>query len=277
MASIPRFTATKYLQPLKEGGSLPAVVETEGGLFVAKFRASGQGPRALIAEVVVGLLAQELGLPVPEIAEIEVPPGLAADQRDPEIRELVERSAGSNIGLRYLDGAFNFDVRAAGEFVTPELAARVVWLDAFTTNPDRTPRNPNLLIWERQPWLIDHGSALYAQHAWESTDDERTRTAFPLIRNHVLLLHASDLAEADERLGNRLSGDTVASVVACVPDALLMDPLARGPFGSADEARDRYVRYLVRRLEPPRAFAAEAARAQAERRTEKPHRLEARR
>jgi hypothetical protein len=275
--SLPRFNAGAYLQPLREGGSLPAVVETEGGLFVAKFRGSGQGPRALIAEVVVGLLAGELGLPVPEIAEIVVPEGLAADQRDPEIRELVDRSVGANIGLRYLDGAFNFDARAAGEFVTPELAASIVWLDALTTNPDRTPRNPNLLIWDRRPWLIDHGSALYAHHAWESTDDERTRTAFGLIRNHVLLLHAADLAEADARLHARLEGDTVARVVSCVPEGLLMDPLTRGSFGSADEARDRYVRYLKRRLEGPRAFAVEAAKAQAERRSEPPRRLEVRR
>jgi hypothetical protein len=277
MSSLPRFTATEYLQPLREGGSLPAVVDTDGGLFVAKFRAAGQGPRALIAEVVVGLLAVELGLPVPEIAEIVVPHGLAADQRDPEIRELVEGSAGSNIGLRYLDGAFNFDARAAGEFISAELAAAIVWLDAYTTNPDRTARNPNLLIWDRRPWLIDHGSALYAHHAWDSTDDERTRTSFPLIRNHVLLLHAADLAHADERLGAQLEGDTVARVVAGVPDDLLMDPLARGAFGSAGEARDRYRRYLVRRLEPPRAFVAEAARAQTERRAGKPRRLEARR
>jgi hypothetical protein len=277
MASIPRFMATAYLQPLREGGSLPAVLETEGGLFVAKFRASGQGPRALIAEAVVGLLARELGLPVPEIAEIMVPEGLAADQRDPEIRELVERSVGTNIGLRYLDGAFNYDARAAGEFISPELAASIVWLDGLTTNPDRTPRNPNLLIWDRRPWLIDHGSALYAHHAWESTDDERTRTAFELIRHHVLLLHAADLEGADARLHARLEGDTVARVVSCVPESLLMDPLARGSFGSAEEARDRYVRYLKRRLEAPRAFAVEAVKAQAERRTEPVVRLEVRR
>ena len=277
MAPIPRFTATKYLQPLREGGSLPAVLDTDGGLFVTKFRGAGQGPRALIAEVVVGLLALELGLPVPEIAEIIVRDGLAAQERDPEIRELVDGSVGSNIGLRYLDGAFNYDARAAGDFMSPDLAAAVVWLDAFTTNPDRTPRNPNLLIWDRRPWLIDHGSALYAHHAWDTIDDERTRTPFPLIRNHVLLVDADDLATVDERMATILDQGALARVVGAIPDELLMDPVARGAFASADDARDRYLQYLTLRIEAPRAFASEAARAQAERRTEKPRRLEVRR
>jgi len=277
MSSLPRFTATKYLQPLREGGSLPAVLDTDDGLFVTKFRAAGQGPKALIAEVVVGLLAIELGLPVPDIAEIIVPAGLTAEERDPEIRELVDGSVGSNIGLRYLDGAFNYDARAAGDFIPPDLAAAIVWLDAFTTNPDRTARNPNLLIWDRRPWLIDHGSALYAHHAWVSTDDDRTRTPFPLIRNHVLLVDAMDLTSVDEPLAAMLARENIARVVESIPEALLMDPLARGAFVSADQARDRYLQYLARRIEPPRAFAAEAARAQAERRSEKPRRLEVRR
>lgn len=274
---LPRFTATQYLQPLREGGSLPAVLDTDGGLFVAKFRGAGQGPRALIAEVVVGRLGIELGLPVPEIAEILVPAGLAAEQRDPEIRELVEASTGSNVGLRYLDGAFNFDARAAGEFISPDLAAAVVWLDAFTTNPDRTARNPNLLIHDRRAWLIDHGSALYAHHAWHTTDDSRTRTPFALIRDHVLLRDAADLAAADERLSQLLDHDVLARIVAAIPGELLTDPLAREGFRSADEARDRYLRYLTRRIAPPRAFVAEAIRALSERRAEKPRRLEVRR
>ncbi len=153
----------------------------------------------------------------------------------------------------------------------------MVWLDAFTTNPDRTPRNPNLLVWERRPWLIDHGSALYAQHAWERVDDKRTRTAFPLIRDHVLLPGADDPAAVDERLAAILDRDTLAGVLAAVPDELLLDPHARGSFMSVDEARDRYVRYLARRLEPPREFAAEAARARAARRADRPRRLESRR
>lgn len=145
MEPLSSLTARRYVQPLREGGSLPAVVETEDGLFVAKFRGAGQGPRALIAELVVGVVARELGLPVPEPAVIQLPPGVGDDEGDPEIRDLLDRSRGVNMGLRYLDGAFNFDAQAAGDLVSADLAADVVWLDAFVTNPDRTARNPNLI------------------------------------------------------------------------------------------------------------------------------------
>lgn len=277
MPPLPRFTARAYLQPLREGGSLPAVVETDGGLFVVKFRGAGQGPRALLAEVVVGRLAEELGLPVPELAEIHVPDGFGAAERDPEIRELVQASAGVNVGLRYLDGAFNFDLNAAGDCIDAELASAVVWLDALTTNPDRTPRNPNLLIWRRRPWLIDHGSALYAHHAWDQVDRDRTRTPFPLIKDHVLLPRADRIIEADVRLAQRLDEEALVRVLAAAPSELLMHPLARGPFASAGEARERYVAYLARRLEAPRAFVEEASRAREIRLAEKPRPLGVRR
>lgn len=256
---------------------MPAVVETDAGLFVVKFRGAGQGPRALIAELIVGGLAVELGLPVPELAVVDVPEGLAADERDPEIRELVAWSVGANVGLRYLDGAFNFDPGAAGEYIDAELAAAVVWLDGLTTNPDRTPRNPNLLIHERRPWLIDHGAALYAHHAWERVDEARTRTSFPMVRDHVLLLTAAEMEKADERLSARLAGGAVERVLSAVPDELLMDEHARGAFTSAAEARARYVSYLQRRLDPPRPFVAEAVRAHAAKQAEPPRRLQARR
>ncbi len=277
MEPLPSLTARRYLQPLREGGSLPAVVETEDGLFVAKFRGAGQGPRALIAELVVGIVARELGLPVPEPAAIELPPGVGDDEGDPEIRELLDRSRGVNMGLRYLDGAFNFDAQAAGDLVPADLAAEVVWLDAFVTNPDRTARNPNLMIHDRRPWLIDHGTALYAHHNWSGVNSSRTRTAFPLIRDHVLLLLADDIVAADARLAPRLTRDVLAAAMDQVPDALLMDPLARGPFASADDARARYVGYLVERLEAPRAFVDEAVRARASKRDEPPRRLGVRR
>ncbi len=277
MEPLPRLTARRYLQPLREGGSLPAVVETEDGLFVAKFRGAGQGPRALIAELVVAIVARELELPVPEPAVIELPPGVGDAEGDPEIRELLDRSRGVNMGLRYLDGAFNFDAQAAGDLVPAALAADVVWLDAFVTNPDRTARNPNLMIHDRRPWLIDHGTALYAHHDWSGVNGARTRTAFPLIREHVLLLLAGDIAAADGRLAPRLTRDVLAGTLDQVPDALLMDPLARGPFDSADDARARYVRYLVERLEAPRAFVDEAVRARNAKRDEPPRRLGVRR
>lgn len=261
MPTLPTHTATRYLQPLREGGSLPAVVDTDGGgLFVVKFRGAGQGPRALVAELVVGLLAAEIGLPVPELALVEVPPPFGRGEPDPEIQDLLKASHGVNVGLRYLDGAFNFDAFAAGELAAPDFAAALVWLDALVTNPDRTARNPNLLVWEGGLWLIDHGAALYAHHAWETVDDARTRTPFPLIRDHVLLARSGDLETADARLAAVLTPERIAATLECVPDALLVDP-ARPEAVSAAEARARYVRYLGTRLEAPRAFAAEAARA----------------
>jgi hypothetical protein len=274
---LPALTALRYLQPLREGGSLPAVVETDDGLWVVKFRGAGQGPRALIAELITGLVAHELELAVPDLAIVDVPAGFGAEEPDPEIRDLLAASAGANVGLRYLDGAFNYDGRAAGELISSDFASRVVWLDAYLTNPDRTPRNPNLLVWQRRPWLIDHGSALYAHHAWESVDEARTRTSFPLIRDHVLLLAADDLGQADARAADVLTGERIAALLEQVPEALLLDPLARGAFRSGEEARSRYARYLGERIRGPREFVAEAARARATRRATLPRRLETRR
>ncbi len=277
MAVLPHLTALRYLQPLREGGSLPAVIETEDGLWVVKFRGAGQGPRALIAELVVGSIARELGLPVPDLALVDLPAPFGADEPDPEIRELLQASYGVNVGIRYLDGAFNFDAAAAGDLIDPALAAEVVWLDAYLTNPDRTARNPNLLVWNRALWLIDHGSALYAHHAWASVDAERTRTPFPLIRDHVLLLAASDLHAADERLAPQLDAGVIGTALSAVPDELLMDPHARGNFASGTEARERYLTYLVDRLAGPRAFVDAAVAAQGARRAVPFRRLEIRR
>jgi hypothetical protein len=277
--SLPTFSAARYVQPLREGGSLPAVVDTEGGgLFVVKFRGAGQGAKVLIAELIVGGLALRLGLPTPELALVDLSPRFGRSEPDSEIQELLRRSHGVNVGLRYLDGAFNFDLAAAGGLLSPELAARIVWLDAFTTNPDRTHRNPNLMVWERTPWLIDHGAALYAQHDWASVDDARTRSPFPLIKSHLLLAGAGDLAEADGVSVALLAGDAIREVVATVPDALLLDTVAgSGDFATATEARDRYVRYLETRLTAPRAFVDEAISAQAQLRRDPPQPLQARR
>ncbi|HET9982202.1 MAG TPA: HipA family kinase [Longimicrobiales bacterium] len=275
---LPTLTATRYVQPLREGGSLPAVVDTdEGGLFVAKFRGAGQGAKALVAELVVGLLARAAGLPTPEPALVEVLPAFGRTEPDPEIQELLRASHGVNVGLRYLDGAFNFDPTAAGDLITPDLAARVVWFDAFTTNPDRTARNPNILIWERRPWLIDHGAAIYAHHDWSGVDEARTRTPFPLIRDHVLLMLAGNLEDADAELAGALTADVVAEVLERVPDELLLDPTARPEFASAEEARSRYARYLSERLRPPRTFLAEALAARERAAHEPPRRRSARR
>jgi hypothetical protein len=267
------------VQPLREGGSLPAVVDTEtAGLFVVKFRGAGQGTKVLVSELIVGGIALRLGLPTPELALIEISSRFGRSEPDPEIQDLLRNSHGVNVGMRYLDGAFNFDLAAAGSLVTADLAARIVWLDAFTTNPDRTARNPNLLVWQRQPWLIDHGAALYAHHDWASVDDERTRTPFALIRSHVLLPQSADLAAADEACAAALAGDVIRDVVESVPDDLLVDPASGATdFASAADARARYVSYLTARLSAPRAFVAEAIAAQAQVRAEPPLHLKARR
>jgi hypothetical protein len=245
-------TATRYVQPLREGGSLPAVVETEdGALYVVKFRGAGHGARALVAELITGLVAVALGLPTPELALIDVPPPFGRSEPDPEIQDILQKSHGLNVGAVYLDGAFNFDATAAGDLISPALAARIVWLDAYLTNPDRTHRNPNLLIWRRGPYLIDHGSALYAHHDWESVDDARTRTPFPLIQHHVLLgrTSPSTVADADRDAMIRLTPATIDGILSQIPDDLLSDP------------RSRYRDYLLRRLEEPREFVAEINRA----------------
>ena len=269
VTTLPSHTATRYVQPLREGGSLPAVVEThEGGMFVVKFRGAGQGAKVLVAEIVVGLLARALGLPVPELALVHVERPFGRTEPDPEIQDLLRASHGVNLGLRYLDGAFNFDPSAAGELVSPELAARIVWLDAFVTNPDRTHRNPNLLVWDRRPWLIDHGAALYAHHDWPSVDEARTRSAFPLVRDHVLLLRSGDLESADAAAVAALGGGSIDDALDAVPDELLLDARGATEFASAAAARDRYRDYLRTRLREPRAFLAEAIEAREQKRRE---------
>ncbi len=276
---LDRHVASRYVQPLREGGSLPAVVDTEaGGLYVVKFRGAGQGAKVLISELIVGGIALRLGLPTPELALVDISDRFGRSEPDPEIQELLRRSHGTNVGMRYLEGAFNFDPSAAGELVTPELAAKIVWLDAFTTNPDRTHRNPNLLIWQRGPWLIDHGAALYAHHDWSSVDDARTRTPFLLIRSHVLLGVAGSLADADRANAAAMRPSVIAEVLATVPDDFLMDTAeGSGEFHSADAARARYVRYLTERLEAREVWLATASAAQEQLRVEAPQRLEARR
>ena len=274
VTSLPRVSATRYVQPLREGGSLPAVVETSDGLYVVKFRGAGQGPKALAAEVIVGLVAQVLELTVPELAIVDVPPPFGRGEPDPEIQDLLRASHGVNFGARYLDGAFNFDARAAAELITEDFATRLVWLDAFVTNPDRTHRNPNLLVWQRRPWLIDHGAALYAHHDWESLDEERIRSPFPLIRDHVLLTRSGDLAAFDAEAASRLGEPVLREILGAVPDALLATA-GGGP--DAVEARGRYLDDLLRRLGGPRPFVAEALDARERRLSEPPRALGARR
>lgn len=251
-------TATRYVTPLREGGSLPAIVEADDdGLYVLKFRGAGQGRKALVAELVCGELARRLGLPVPELVLIELDPELARTEPDPEIQDLIRASAGLNLALDYLPGALAFDPLVHRP--PAALASAIVWFDAFVTNVDRTPRNTNLLMWHQRPWLIDHGAALIVHHQWEGWL-ERAQGRFPMVRDHVLLPSADALPEADATLAARLTPAVIDEVLALLPD----DWLEPSPlFADAAAQRAAYRDYLLARLQPPRAFAEEALRARA--------------
>ena len=255
-------STTRYVTPLREGGSLPAIVEADDdGLYVLKFRGAGQGARALIAELIAGEIARALGLPVPEIVLVELDADLARTEPDPEIQQLIRASQGLNLALDYLPGAVMFDPVA--EQPAAALASEIVWFDAYVSNLDRTCRNTNLLVWHRQLQLIDHGAALYFHH----TDGDwlaRASEPFALVRDHVLLPLAATLEDADARLTPRLDAARLAAIVALVPDSWLTSAAA-GDAATQDPAQRRsaYVDYLVRRLEGPRAFVQEALRARA--------------
>ena len=246
---------TRYVTPLREGGSLPALVEADDdGLYVLKFRGSGHGARALIAELVAGELARVLRLPVPELVFALLDGDLARTEPDPEIHALIHDSAGLNLALDYLPGSVNFDPVVHRVDVT--LASRIVWFDALVSNVDRTARNTNMLMWHGALWLIDHGSSLYFHHTpeWES-DPGRPVAPFERIRDHVLLNSAASLDEADAKMAALLSEDVVDRVLALLPDAWLGEDQ-----GSAAAIRAGYRGYLLARLELPRLFAEEARR-----------------
>jgi hypothetical protein len=245
--------ATRYVAPLREGGSLPGLVEAEDdGLYVAKFRGAGQGPGALVAEIVGGEMARALGLPVPVLVGLEIDADLGLAEPDPEIQDLIRASVGLNLGVDFLPGALPF-TPAAADGLDPAFAADVVWLDALITNVDRTPRNPNLLVWHGQTWLIDHGAALFRQHGTRPLSETAT-TPFPMVAEHVLLPFAEPLERADARLAERALA-AVDEVVAQVPGAWLGE--------DGDERRAQLSGFLRERLAAPRTFVAEAEAARA--------------
>jgi len=255
--SIRSVAVTRYVTPLREGGSLPALVEADDdGLYVLKFRGAGHGVQALVAELVAGELGRALGLPVPEIVFAELDADLARTEPDPEIHALIYDSGGLNLALDFLPGCVNFD--PAIHSITPQLASRIVWFDALVSNVDRTPRNTNMLIWHRAPWLIDHGSTLYFHHTPGWTDDAgRARSPFAGIKEHVLLPRATAIEQEDESLAAALTPEVIADVLSAVPNAWLAGDQAH----SADQMRDAYIRYFMARLEPPRTFVEEAVGA----------------
>ena len=261
--SLRTVTATRYVTPLREGGSLPAIVEADDdGMYVLKFRGAGQGPKALIAELVAGEMARASGLPVPEIVFVELDPELARTEPDPEIQDLIRASAGLNLALDYLPGSVMFDPVA--EKVDADLASKIVWFDAYVTNVDRTPRNTNMLMWHRRLCLIDHGAALYFHHTWTNYL-VRSRDAFTMIKDHVLLPSTSiiSLREVDSKMTELITPDIIGDIVKLIPDAWLAaeSGVSDSPFAGLAEHRDAYMEYLLSRLKTPHDFLEEAIRA----------------
>lgn len=247
-------TVTRYIAPLREGGSLPALAEADDGFkYVVKFRGAGHGTKALVAELVGALVAKQLGLPVPEPVLLDVDERFGITEPDQEIQDLLKGSCGLNMGLHFLSGALTLDPYANP--VTPQMASDIVWLDAFITNVDRTARNTNMLVWHgTEPWLIDHGAALYFHHAW--TGWEKTAlTPFPYIRDHALLRKASDLEGAHARALGLVTPEFISDVTSMIPDSWLE---WEGAPGTPDELRDVYRRFLTMRLENSETFLRQA-------------------
>jgi hypothetical protein len=262
MSQLRTLTATRYLTPLREGGSVPAVVEADDGeLYVMKFLGAGQGAEALIAELVSGEIARVLGLRVPEIVFLRLEPAFGQSEPNAEIRGLLRASIGLNLGVRYLPQAFGFN-----PLLSPPpggaLASAIVWLDAYVMNVDRTLRNTNLLDCQRELWLIDHGATLYFHYNW-ATADPASRSAFPLIKDHALLPFADRLADADAGARALLTAEVIASIVGLIPDVWLQGRTA--PFADPAEHRRAYAEFLLNRLAASAIFLAEANRVRSER------------
>jgi hypothetical protein len=249
---------TRYVTPLREGGSLPAIVEADDdGMYVLKFRGAGQGAKVLVAELVCGEIGRALGLPVPEIVFAELDRDLSRTEPDHEISALIRNSAGLNLALDYLPGSVTYDPLVMR--LDDDLISRIVWFDAYISNVDRTARNTNMLIWHRKLWLIDHGAALYFHHAdaWE-TDPAKPRDVFALIKQHLLLHKAKRLREIDDVMAATLNPDTLQWIVDLIPSGWLA---ADDDIERVAALRAAYHHYLTERLKAPRAFMDEALRA----------------
>ncbi len=246
----------RYITPLREGGSLPAIAEADDNfLYVLKFRGAGQGARSLIAELVGGEIARALGMRVPEIVFAQLDSSFGRTEPDEEIQDLLKASVGLNLGLHYLSGAISFD-----SLVTPvdeSLASAVVWLDSFLTNVDRTSNNTNMLVWNKEIWLIDHGASLYFHYSPENWE-LKAETPFSQIKNHVLLPYASGLDKVDAKFQSILSSRKLKDIIYLIPDEWLMETGQ-----SASEARDMYLRFLEIRLASSKIFIKEAQNARA--------------
>jgi len=251
-------TVTRYITPLREGGSLPALAEADDDFkYVLKFRGAGHGVKALIAELLGGEIARTLGLRVPELVFAHLDPAFGRTEGDEEIQDLLKFSQGLNLGLHFLSGAITYD--AAANDVNPRLASEIVWLDAYTTNIDRTVRNTNMLMWHKELWLIDHGACFFFHHSWDNWE-KHTISPFQLIKDHVLLPFASELDEVDADFKTKLPDDKIREIVNLIPDDWLQwDDTELNP----EEIREVYFQFLIRRLAHSQTFVKEANHARA--------------
>jgi hypothetical protein len=255
--SLRTVDVTRYVTPLREGGSLPGLVEADDGfLYVVKFRGAGQGLKALIAELIVGELARALGLRMPELVFIRLDEAFGRTEPDEEIQDLLRFSTGLNLALHYLSGAITYDPLV--NTIEPRLASQIVWLDCLTLNVDRTARNTNMLMWHRELWLIDHGAALYVHHTGPDWA-QNTRRPFPQVKDHVLLPQASELEAVDAASRALLTSDVLRAILALVPDEWLTSD--QSTTLSAAEQRQNYVRFLEARLSASETFVQEAQHA----------------
>jgi hypothetical protein len=233
---------TRYVTPLREGGSLPAIVEADDDfLYVLKFRGAGQGVKALIAELIGGEIARVLGFRVPEIVFANVDPAFGRTEPDEEIQDLLKFSEGLNLALHYLSGAISYDPGVLK--IDASLASKIVWLDCFLTNVDRTARNTNMLVWHKELWLIDHGASLYFHHSWSNWKEQSVKP-FAQAKDHVLLPWASELDEANKSFSSILTAKTIQSVVSLIPG----DWLQANAEGTVEEKRKVYEGFLINRL-----------------------------
>lgn len=247
---------TRYVTPLREGGSMPAIAEADDDfLYVLKFRGAGQGLKALIAEIIGGEIARALGFRIPEIVFANLDEAFGRTEPDEEIQDLLKASVGLNLALHYLSGAITFDPVVTS--VDSRLASQIVWLDCLLTNMDRTARNTNMLIWHKELWLIDHGASLYFHHSWQNWEEQAKRP-FVLIKDHVLLPWASELEKVNAEFLTTLTPELIQAVVALIPADWLSN---ESSFSSPEEHRQAYARFLQIRLENSEVFVKEAENA----------------
>lgn len=256
--SLRTVNVTRYITPLREGGSLPALAEADDDFkYVIKFKGNGHGPKALIAELIGGEIARTLGLQIPELVFANLDEAFGRTEADEEIQDLLQESKGLNLALHFLSGAITFDPVVTT--LDAKKASQIVWLDAFITNVDRTFRNTNMLIWHKELWLIDHGASLYFHHSWVNWE-KHAKSAFSLIKDHVLLPQAGLLNEADSEFKKLLTEEKIRGIVTLIPDEWIQ---WEGMDKSPDELREVYIKFLLIRLEHSAIFIKEAQDARA--------------